>query len=122
VSFLGYGLSSEQIAPGDEMVLTTAWQVTARPEAPPLSIFAHLVGPTGAVSVGDGLGFPAIQWVPGDVFIQRNRLLIPAEAPPGRYWVQVGLYSLATDERLPVRKASKPVADRLLLAPVTVGD
>ena len=122
VSFLGYGLSSEQIAPGDEMVLTTAWQVTARPQAPPLSVFAHLVGPTGAVSVGDGLGFPAIQWVPGDVFIQRNRLLIPAEVPPGRYWVQVGLYSLATDERLPVRKAAKPIDDRLLLAPVTVRD
>jgi hypothetical protein len=122
VSFLGYSLSSEHIAPGDEMVLTTAWQVTARPEAPPLSVFAHLVRPAGAVSVGDGLGFPAIQWIPGDVFIQRNRLLIPAEAPPGQYWVQVGLYSFATDERLPVWKAAEPAPDRLLLAPVTVYD
>jgi hypothetical protein len=121
-SFLGYSLSSNRIAPGSEVVLTTAWQVTARPEAPPLSAFAHLVGPTGAASVGDGLGFQAIQWSPGDLFVQRNRLPVPADVPPGRYWVQVGLYSLATGERLPVLEAGEPVADRLLLAPVTVSN
>jgi hypothetical protein len=74
------------------------------------------------MSVGDGLGFPAIQWSPGDVFVQRNRLPVPAEMPPGRYWVQVGLYLLATGERLPVLEAGQPVADRLLLTPVWVGE
>jgi hypothetical protein len=122
VAFLGYSLSSNQTAPGSEVVLTTAWQVTARPEAPPLSAFAHLVGPTGAASVGDGLGFPAIQWSAGDVFVQRNRLPVAPGVSPGRYWVQVGFYSLATGERLPVLEAGEPVADRLLLAPVTVSD
>jgi hypothetical protein len=122
VAFLGYSLSTNRTAPGGEMVLTTIWQVTARPEAPPLSAFAHLVGPTGAASVGDGLGFPAIQWSPGDVFVQRNRLPVPPGVPPGRYWVQVGLYSLAADGRLPVLEAGEPVADRLLLAPVTVNN
>ena len=121
-AFLGYHLGPDPVAPGGEAVLTTAWQVTARPEAPPLSAFAHLVDPAGAVSVGDGLGFPAIQWSPGDVFIQRNRLPVPADVPPGRYWVQVGLYSLATGERLPVLEGGEPVADRLLLAPVTASD
>jgi hypothetical protein len=101
-------------------MLTTAWQVTARPEDPPLSVFAHLVGPAGAQSIGDGLGFPAIQWSPGDVFIQRNRLPVPPETPSGRYWTQVGLYSLATGERLLVLEAGESVADRLLLSPVTI--
>jgi 4-amino-4-deoxy-L-arabinose transferase-like glycosyltransferase len=120
--FLGYRLSSEHVAPGDEVVLTTVWRVTAQPEAPPLSVFAHLVGPTGAASVGDGLGFPAIQWSPGDVFVQRSRLSVPPETVPGRYWVEVGLYSLADGERLPVLEAGEPVADRLLLAIVWIGD
>jgi len=122
VAFLGYTLSFESVPPGDEVILTTAWQVTGRPESPPLSVFAHLVGPAGAVSVGDGLGFPAIQWSPGDVFIQRNRLPISIKVAPGRYWVQAGLYSLATGERLPVLGAGGALADRLLLAPVTVRD
>jgi hypothetical protein len=122
VSFLGYTVSSERIAAGGDVVLTTAWQVTARAEAPPLSAFAHLVGPTGALSVGDGLGYPAIQWSPGDVFVQRNRLPVPTGISPGRYWAQVGLYSLATGERLPVLEAGQPLADRLLLVPVAISD
>jgi hypothetical protein len=138
VEFLGYGLyppetadCSNQMAqaadfclPKDlvsqsgELVLTTAWRVSARPEQPPLSVFAHLVGPAGAASVGDGLGFSAIQWNPGDVFVQRSRLELPPGLSPGRYWLQVGMYSLATDERLPVLQDGQPVSDRILLAPV----
>jgi hypothetical protein len=57
--------------------------------------------------------------VPGDVFVQRNSLPLAADVPPGRYWVQVGLYALTTGERLPV--VGKAVAgDRLLLGPLRV--
>jgi 4-amino-4-deoxy-L-arabinose transferase-like glycosyltransferase len=119
-AFLGYHLSSESVAPGGEVVLETVWEVTAQPADPPLSVFAHLVGPAGALSVGDGLGFPAIQWSTGDVFVQRSRLQVPPEASPGRYWMQVGLYSLATGARLPVMERGQPVSDRILLAPVEV--
>jgi hypothetical protein len=122
-SFLGYRLPLDQTvpaAPGGVIALTTAWQVIEQPESPPLSAFAHVVGEGGALSVGDGLGFPAIQWLPGDVFLQRSLLAIPVDALPGRYWVQTGLYSLATGERLPVMQAGEPIADRLLLMPVVV--
>ena len=118
VDFLGYALPSEPIAAGTEIALTTAWQVKARPDSYPLSLFAHLLSPAGAASVGDGLGYPAVQWVAGDVFIQRNRLPLGQDLLPGRYWTQVGLYSLATGERLPVLQAGEVVADRLLLSPV----
>jgi len=117
-AFLGYHLSAETAAPGDELILTTAWRVIARPTDPALSLFAHLVGPGGVMSVGDGLGYPAIQWAAGDVFHQRSRLLVPADAPGGTYWAQVGLYSLATGDRLPVLEGEAPVADRLLLGPI----
>lgn len=136
VVFLGYRLrisnaGSDTISPdarsdlatvrrGDEMMLTTAWRVSGRPETPPFSVFAHILGAAGAVSVGDGLGFPAVQWIPGDVFIQRNRLPIPSEISPGRYWVQVGLYSLTTGERLPVLEGRTPVDDRILLGQIEV--
>jgi len=120
VAFLGYRLSSTSVTPGSQVVVETAWEVTARPESPPLSIFAHLVGPAGAVSVGDGLGFPAIQWVVGDVFVQRSQLQVPPETAPGRYWLQVGLYSLDTGQRLSIVERGQPVSDRILLTSVEV--
>ncbi len=120
VSFLGYSLSASQVAPGAEVVLTTLWQVHRHPSDPALSVFAHLVSPAGALGVGDGLGFPAVQWRPGDVFLQRNRIPVPEDALPGPAWVQVGLYSLASGARLPVVQGGEPVSDRLLLAPVEV--
>ena len=123
VAFLGYHFSPKVIVQDDagctKVIVTTAWQVTARVKDPVLSIFAHLVSPTEAVSVGDGLGFPAIQWTPGDMFVQRNTLPV-SEVPAGRYWTQVGIYSLATGKRLAVLEADVPVADRLLLAPIKV--
>jgi hypothetical protein len=118
LQFLGYRMPQE-VAPGGALSVTTAWRVTARPEEPALSVFAHLVTPAGALSVGDGLGYSGIQWAPGDVFVQHNRLPLAADAPAGRAWAQVGLYALSTGERLPV-EGGPTGADRLLLAPVRV--
>jgi len=122
VAFLGYALSASRITPGAELVLTTLWQVHRHPSDPALSLFAHVVSPAGTLGVGDGLGFPAVQWLPGDIFLQRNRIPIAEEAQPGRAWVQVGMYSLASGNRLPVFQGQQPVADRLLLTPIMVGD
>lgn len=119
-AFLGYSLSSESVAPGDELIVTTVWRVIARPDDPALSLFAHLVGPEGAISVGDGLGYPAIQWTPGDVFQQVSALPLPGDAGAGTYWAQVGLYALGTGERLLIPRGGETPVDRLLLAPVMV--
>jgi hypothetical protein len=122
VEFLGYNLSSLTAEQGGEIALTTAWRVTRRPSEPALSQFAHLVDSAGAVSVGDAMGYPPVQWSPSDVFVQRSTLPIPADAAPGRYWVQVGLYSLLTGDRLSVAQEGKPASDRLLLASVSIGN
>jgi hypothetical protein len=119
VAFLGYSLSSATIEPGGEFTLTTAWRVIGHPGDPALSLFAHVVGAQGAISVGDALGYPAIQWSPGDVFVQVSDLSIPGDVRAGTYWVQVGLYSLATGERLRVARGDEEPGGRLLLAPVT---
>ena len=55
-------------------------------------------------------------------YFQRNRLLIPTDAPPGRYWVEAGFYSLATGARLSVSEGAEAMGDRLLLGPVIVHD
>jgi hypothetical protein len=121
VDFLGYGLSSQAAEPGESIEVTTAWVVRQRPAKLNLSHFAHLVDSTGAISVGDALGYPAILWEPGDMFVQRNTLSIPPGAAPGRYWVQVGMYSLITGDRFAVIQDGEPKADRVLLTSVMVG-
>ena len=120
LEFLGYQISAADVKPGGEVEVTTVWRVLSRPDDPALSFFAHLVGTAGAVSVGDGLGYSAIQWLPGDVFAQQSELVIPADTPPGRYWIQVGIYSLATGDRLQVLDNGQTVTDRVLLTSIEV--
>jgi hypothetical protein len=115
VAFMGFAPSEEALQHGEELAVTTGWRVLARPDDPALSLFAHLVARNEVVSNGDGLGFPAIQWEPGDAFYQISTLVLPAQAPAADHWVQVGLYSLATGERVPVVAGGEPVSERLLL-------
>ncbi|MFN2286322.1 MAG: ArnT family glycosyltransferase [Anaerolineae bacterium] len=96
----------------------TYWQVVSVPEAP-LSLMLHLIGPDGApVVVGDGVGVPQAQWLPGDVLAQRHRLPLPSGAPAGQYTPQAGVYALETLERFPVMVNGQSAGDVLTLSPV----
>jgi hypothetical protein len=47
-------------------------------------------------------------------------LILPPEAIPGTYALEVGLYDAETGRRLTVTMPDRPAADALLLRPVTV--
>jgi len=99
LSFRGYTVSGSSVRPGDTMEVETCWQVTMLPQRP-LSIMLHLVGPEGKPRlVADGLGVPIEQWQVGDVVVQRHRLAIPLDTPPGNYQLVTGAYWLDTLER-----------------------
>lgn len=109
LDFLGYTLTETDAA----IVLEAHWRVRDVPGRP-LSLLAHLLGPEGTgVIVGDGLGFPIEQWLPGDVLVQRHVLALPAEAPPGAYTLHTGGYWLDTLERWPITDADGNVTDSL---------
>jgi len=77
--------------------LTLRWLVN-EPAPPPVSIFVHFNWPDGALADAyDGLGIPAEEWQKGDIIIQRHP--IASDLPPGKYGVEVGLYSLADGTR-----------------------
>jgi hypothetical protein len=124
LAFLGYELLSEQVAAGTEVALITAWQAEGKPE-PPLSIFVHLLDPQGRVATRDcagqfdGLGANPDGLRAGDVLLHVHRFTVAPDAPPGRYWLQVGLYDPETLVRLPLAGQD---SDRLLLAQVEVAD
>jgi len=122
LAFLGYELLSEELAAGTEVVLITAWQAEGKPE-PPLSIFVHLLDPQGRIAPRDcagqfdGLGVDPNSLRPGDVLLHVHRFTVAPDAPPGRYWLQVGLYDPETLVRLPLAGQD---SDRLLLAQAEV--
>jgi hypothetical protein len=59
-------------------------------------------------------------WEPGDVFIQWHSLSVEPTTPAGEYQVELGLYSPATMQRLPIYQEGEALADRLLLSPIQV--
>ena len=115
LTFLGYDLSAERIAPGETLELHTHWRVERVPGRP-LSLLAHLIGPEGgAIAVGDGLGFPLEQWRTRDIIVQRHALAIPPDASSGIYALHTGGYWLDTMERWPVG-----ADDKLVLATLRI--
>jgi 4-amino-4-deoxy-L-arabinose transferase-like glycosyltransferase len=72
------------------------------------TVFVHLVGPEGElVATGDSQPqsgrYPTSLWEPGETVLDNHRFDVPAGLPPGPYQVLVGLYDLATGERLPAK-------------------
>jgi hypothetical protein len=115
----GYELLDGEREPGAEITLITAWQVQERPE-PPLSIFVHLLDPQGGLrGQFDGLGANPDSLRVGDVLLHVHRFTIAPDAPPGRYWLQLGLYNPQTMARLPVLGQE---SERLLLTWIDLND
>jgi len=126
VGFLGYELLTQSPAPGKEMALLTYWRILERPEHP-LKIFVHMLDDHSRIwGQHDGLDVPLAGWVPagwvpGDVIVQLHTFSVAADAPPGRYWIEAGLYDPQTSERLPITGGDGPVSgNRLLLSEVFV--
>lgn len=115
--FLGARFDSGPYRPGDTVELATFWRVAAIPELRNLSVMGHLLTESGALAANaDGLGVPLDQWRVGDVLTQRHAIALSAEAAPGRYWLQTGLYWLDTLERWQIAAAG----DRILVGEIDV--
>jgi hypothetical protein len=100
--------------------ILTAWRVAAPPDGP-RAIFVHLLTSDGQVAAQwDGLDVPVEGWREGDIVFQAVSLELPAGLPPGRYWLQTGVYNPVTMGRLPVLVDGAFIADRILLSSVEV--
>jgi hypothetical protein len=122
LSFLAYELDGTEARPGEAVTLRTHWRVESVPDRP-LSLMAHLLGPDGVpLAVGDGLGVPLESWQPGDVIVQKHRLMVPDEALPGEYGLQIGAYWLDTMERWSIHLDNVTVSDHLFVGKIVVLD
>jgi 4-amino-4-deoxy-L-arabinose transferase-like glycosyltransferase len=113
---LGYATDGIVVAQGETLTLTLTWQALA-PLAEDYTVFTHLLGANGGVAAGhdsqpDGGHYPTSAWQAGETILDAHELSIPADAPPGDYQLEVGLYNLATLARLPASDgAGQPLPD-----------
>jgi hypothetical protein len=110
---------------GGSVNVTLEWQAL-QTIAEDYTVFVHLVGPDGLLH-GQVDFYPVkgtlatSHWTPGKVIRDPYTVMVPADAPPGEYTVHVGMYLLATLERLPLLNADgAPVDDKVVLTGLTV--
>ncbi len=118
----GFALSDPEPTPGDELEVTLYWR--ALPSAgPAYTTLLHLVAPDGTGLAGvdepllQGLYQPDL-WPADRTLPDQHRLGLPADLPPGRYRLELGLYpSGQPGQALPVAGG-----DRLPLASLSVSE
>jgi mannosyltransferase len=123
IGLTGYRVANPTPHPGEAVHLTLYW--TARsPIKPSYTVFVHLLAPDGFnVAGADGLPrggqSPTDQWALGEMVIDAHLIALPADFALGHYMIEVGLYQLATGERLVGRDSAGQTADHFVL-PSTV--
>ncbi|GAC1400397.1 MAG: hypothetical protein NVSMB52_13970 [Chloroflexota bacterium] len=120
VALRGYALSAEVVQPGDTLTVTMYWQ--GRKKSPvDYTVFVHVIDESNRKAgqhdgqPGDGAR-PISSWQPGEIVEDQVNIAINKDAPPGQYHVVVGLYNLATMQRLRIAN----IGDTLELSAVTV--
>jgi hypothetical protein len=123
LALLGHAYERDRAAGGEAWQMTTYWRVLDADSAP-LTIFIHVLDDTNAVRSGwDGLYVSTESWEAGDVFVHMHTLTLPADLPPGKQRVEVGVYSPVTLDRLALFTGEGETTapyDRALLPPLAI--
>jgi 4-amino-4-deoxy-L-arabinose transferase-like glycosyltransferase len=119
LSLLGWETDRVEARPGETIDLYTYWEA-ARPIAPPLKVFVHVTAPDGKiVAQWDGLDVNIGTLDPADVFVQRHRLELPEDLPPGPYRISIGAYHPDSGQRLQAQLDDRAV-DSVVLGALTL--
>ncbi|MBI3913512.1 MAG: hypothetical protein HY327_04900, partial [Chloroflexi bacterium] len=99
-----FSINANRVQPGEPIPLTLWWSL-ARKSAKDYTIFVHLLSFRGEVvssaDVIPALGaFPTFLWQPGERVPTHHQLPVPLRTPPGKYWIEVGLYNSLDQTRL----------------------
>ena len=126
IRLLGYDLQTDQVAPGDVLLLTLYWQALA-PIGERYTVFTHLLDATEQIqgqldSEPQGGGLPTNRWTVGQIIQDNYALVVSQDAVPGLHFLEVGMYRLETLERLPVSDPNTGalLGDRIMLGTVEV--
>lgn len=99
-----YHLAKKPVCAGRDARLTFFWRAL-RPISLNYTVFVHLVDEQGrAAAQADSQpangGYPTTRWPAGSLVADERWIGIPSDAPPGQYYLEVGMYDQATMNRL----------------------
>jgi hypothetical protein len=106
-----FGVTPQRTPPGSEVNVTLCWQALSATQTD-YSVFVQLVGEANSIAgrrgTYPGLGsFPTSLWQPGDTFCDLYRVPVNGDAQgPAVYAVEVGLFDLQTNDRVPATDAA----------------
>jgi len=106
IRLLGYDVPDGTVQAGGHLRFTLYWQPTA-PVHEDYTVFTHLLSPQGVLLAQVDRQplqgrVPTGRWLPGAIYADRFDMALPPDIPPDEAQLEVGLYQLATMERLPV--------------------
>ncbi len=124
VVLIGYDVDKTDLRPGEAIRLTLYWR-TGGKMGTDYTVFTHLIDEEGNIRgqmdsqplEGD---YPTSFWDIGEVIEDEYILAINESAPAGAYRLEVGMYELATEQRLPVLNADGEVKDDRILLPLNI--
>ena len=123
VRLQGYRLDVSDARPGGNVRLTLFWEAL-QPADGLYQVFNHLYEGRmwGQQDGTPACGYrPTVLWEPGQVVRDDYVIPLDADTPRGNLPLQVGMYDLATGDRLPVRELDgKLIGDAVPLAVVRV--
>ncbi|MCS7285815.1 MAG: glycosyltransferase family 39 protein [Anaerolineae bacterium] len=90
------------------LLLTLYWEALGS-ASEPYKIFLHLVAPDGRVlaqadSFPQGGTLPTTAWIKGERLLDKLKLALPPDLPPGLYRLIAGMYDPDSGKRVPVIK------------------
>jgi len=98
LTLLGYDVQGGTA--GDSLPLSLFWRVERQPDAE-LVPFVHLEDAWGyRWSQAEFAAYPAEQWHPGDLIIQRIEVPLPDGLPPGSYRLRAGFFDSGSLDQL----------------------
>jgi len=117
------------IRPGESIELRIRWRALARIENS-YTVFVHLLDSGNQLMVSRdytplGGAFPTMlwfpKWLPGQTVVDPYTLTAPPDAPPGDYYIEIGLYGLRSVVRAPAfDEAGNLAGDRFVVGGVTI--
>jgi hypothetical protein len=120
------------VHPGDTIHVVITWEALAPPDDN-WKVFVHLIDPATNQPIAQqdnpplGGAFPTFLWFPkwvaGQTVMDPYRIQVPPDAPPGEYWLEVGMYGFTSLQRVPLFDSEGNLTgDRFILGTVRVDE
>jgi hypothetical protein len=106
IALIGYNLDRSVVKPGESIRLRLYWKALRRPETD-YTVFTQVRTADNQIvaqkdSPPQSGAYPTSFWDADEVVIDDRVIEIPANAPPGKYPVKVGMYLPPDGSRLPI--------------------